>query len=342
MRDPADTKTPDLAGDLPKKSGRPAKYATAAERQAAYRQRRLAAGNPVPRESIAALKSRIRELEAQLTASSKAAPDTDTGTVAEIDTLRAQTVTLSDEIHALQQASYLQQSEMARLQAELRHQPKPSATTQSKFIIASYDQRYQAVLKMRWIEYGSDDQIKRLRINLKKAATAITELKHELPNERANSDATFVAEMAIALTHYDTALEKAVREASKVKAKKEAERDTRKQNDLQAAEAAIFGSDTSLETVRSWIDALITLDAEAGRAWMQETHRTQNALVGFSGSVYDLKRIRDKGDPLAMRRAVANEKLSLMPTGSRNESRDGTYWHAGWSDVVAWRSKVNR
>lgn len=340
MRDPADTITPDLAGDLPKKSGRPAKYATAAERQAAYRQRRLAAGNPVPRASIAALKSRIRELEAQLTAPSKAAPET--GTVAEIDTLRAQTVTLSDEIHALQQASYLQQAEMARLQAELRHPPKPSATTQSKSLIASYDQRYQAVLKMRWIEYGSDDQIKRLRINLKKAATAITELKHELPNERANPDATFVAEMAIALTHYDTALEKAVREASKVKAKKEAERDTRKQNDLQAAEAAIFGSDTSLETARSWIDALITLDAEAGRAWMKTSNGTQNALVGFSGSVYDLKSVRDKGDPIAMRRAVANEKLSLMPQGSRNESRDGTYWHAGWSDVVAWRSTVNR
>lgn len=39
MKQVEDTKTADMIGGIPKKRGRPAKYANAAERQAAYRER---------------------------------------------------------------------------------------------------------------------------------------------------------------------------------------------------------------------------------------------------------------------------------------------------------------
>lgn len=322
MKDPADKKTRDLAGDPPRKPGRPAKYDSPAQRQAAFRKRRQEAGTPIKRESVAALRTRISELEARLAA----APD--------VDVLMDKNFAQSDEIHTLKRTIYEQKVEIAKLKAE----PRPKRNSLPKGTRAlSYDDRYKAVAQMRWIEWGSHDEIKRLRTNLRKAATAITELNEQLPAGTTKPDAEFLNEVLTALGHYDKALERGIRDAVKVKKTKEAKRDEQERQLIEAAMLEIFGTDASLEAALGWIDALISLDSDDGRAWMNQRNATSNSLVGFIGSVYDLKRVRDRGDASLIRTAVAKERISLRLRGSRSESRYGVYWHAGWQDVIEWK-----
>ena len=240
----------------------------------------------------------------------------------------------SDEIHTLKRTIYEQKVEIAKLKAE----PRPKLNSLPKGSRAlSYDDRYKAVSQMRWIEWGSHDQIKRLRTNLRKAATAITELNEQLPAGTTKPDANFLNDVLTALGHYDKALEGGMRDADKGKKTKEAERDEQERQRIETAMLEIFGTDTSLEAALGWIDALISLDSDDGRAWMNQRNATSNSLVGFIGSVYDLKRVRDRGDASLIRTAVAKERISLRLRGSRSESNYGVYWHAGWHDVIEWK-----